>query len=194
MPLANLTPSPRFLLREKNLENANSRNSVTLINIEHLLHLKATAAPRIVGNILHFSLQIFFCLLFAAIFLPKFRRKLISLLQLQYFVANKWSRLSLHPYCDHFMNKMFGLKVCRYKSPTGLKVLICKHRFSHQIVNGQASPSQVILSHLDKDRRRTGTSPVSSSPICILRPLGNFHYRVLNCGGADDRSAGGDYI
>ena len=119
MPLANLTPSPRFLLRERNLENANSRNSVTLINIEHLLHLKATAAPRIVGNILHFSLQIFFCLLFAAIFLSKFRRKLISLLQLQYFVANKWSRLSLHPYDDHFMNKMFGLKVCRYKSPTG---------------------------------------------------------------------------
>ena len=89
VPLANLTPSPRFLLRERNLENANSRNSVTLINIEHLLHLKATAAPRIVGNILHFPLQIFFCLLFAAIFLSKFRRKLISLLQLQYFVANK---------------------------------------------------------------------------------------------------------
>ena len=111
LPLANLTPSPlRFLLRERKLVKMQS--SVTLINIEHLLHLKATAAPRIVGNILHFSLQIFFCLLFAAIFLPKFRRKLISLLQLQYFVANKWLGLSLHSYCDHFMSKMFGLKVC----------------------------------------------------------------------------------
>ena len=29
----------------------NSRNSVTLINIEHVSHLKATAALRIVGNI-----------------------------------------------------------------------------------------------------------------------------------------------
>ena len=37
----------------------NSRNSLTLINIGHLLHLKATAALRIVGNILHFFLKIF---------------------------------------------------------------------------------------------------------------------------------------
>ena len=37
----------------------NSRNSVTLINIQHVLHLKATAALRIVGNILHFFPQDF---------------------------------------------------------------------------------------------------------------------------------------
>ena len=37
----------------------NSRNSVTLINIEHVLHLKAAAALRIVGNILHFFPQDF---------------------------------------------------------------------------------------------------------------------------------------
>ena len=172
VPLANLTPSPRFLLRERNLENANSRNSVTLINIEHLLHLKATAAPRIVGNILHFSLQIFFCLLFAAIFLSKFRRKLISLLQLQYFVANKWLRLSLHPYHGHFMSKMFGLKVCRYKSPTGFQIHICKHRFSHQI--GQApllKSSWVILTKIEEE---PAPAPSHPAPFVFYVPSATF--------------------
>ena len=67
----------------------NSRNSLTLINIGHLLHLKATAALRIVGNILHFFIKISSCILYSAIFLSNFGRKLISLLQLQSFGAKK---------------------------------------------------------------------------------------------------------
>ena len=81
--------------KRKSCKMQNSRNSVTLINIEHVLHLKATAALRIVGNFLHFFLKIFFCILFAKISLPKFGRKLISLLQLQSFGAKKWPQTIL---------------------------------------------------------------------------------------------------
>ena len=71
--------------KRKGCKMQNSRNSLTLINIGHLLHLKATAALRIVGNISHFFLKIFSCILYSAIFLSNFGRKLISLLQTPIF-------------------------------------------------------------------------------------------------------------
>ena len=153
VPLANLTPYPRFLLRERNLENANSRNSVTLINIEHLLRLKATAAPRIVGNILHFSSRFSF-----ACFSRQFSCPSLDANWYHFCNSNILSPINDPDYPSILTTttlwaKMFGLKVCRYKSPIGLKVLICKHRFSHQIVIGQA-PHPPFSSHSESSWQR----------------------------------------